>query len=36
MNTLAYYLIDRHKLTTAVLEAEAPSATGSEVKARLG
>jgi hypothetical protein len=25
LNTVAYYLIDRHKLTTAILEGEAPS-----------
>jgi hypothetical protein len=24
LNTVAYYLIDRHKLTTAILEGEAP------------
>ena len=29
LNTAAYYLIDRHKLTTAILEGEAPSSPPS-------
>lgn len=31
MNTIAYYLFDRHKLTTAVLKSEASSPTGANV-----
>ena len=33
LNTIAYYLIDRHKLTTAILEGEAPSTPPSGVNA---
>jgi O-antigen/teichoic acid export membrane protein len=33
LNTVAYYLIDRHKLTTAILEGEAPSSPPSGVNA---
>jgi O-antigen/teichoic acid export membrane protein len=33
LNTAAYYLIDRHKLTTAILEGEAPSSPPSGLDA---
>jgi hypothetical protein len=33
LNTVAYYLIDRRKLTTAILEGEAPSSPSSGVNA---
>jgi hypothetical protein len=33
LNTIAYYLIDRHKLTTAILEGEAPSSPPSGLNA---
>jgi O-antigen/teichoic acid export membrane protein len=33
LNTAAYYLIDRHKLTTAILEEEAPSSPPSGLDA---
>jgi hypothetical protein len=33
LNTVAYYLIDRHKLTTAILEGEAPSSPPSGLNA---
>jgi hypothetical protein len=33
LNTIAYYLIDRQKLTTAILEGDAPSSPPSGVSA---